>query len=113
MTDEEFGEGEFGDELEEELVTGEPELGEPELAEVETGAGFTIPCFFHTGAMVEVKVPYESTALDLRKLLSKQGRDTYGSTMLINGVAQTPDHEAETYLAPSDSVVFSGSVKGG
>ena len=106
MTDEERGPQE-----EEELVAGTPDLGEPTLED--EVAGFTIPCFFHTGAMVEIAVPYNTTALDLRKLLSAQGRNTYGSTMLINGVAQTPDYEAETYLAASDSVVFSGSVKGG
>jgi len=122
---------------EEELVEGEleagapeldaPELGEPVYAEDDpeledesdpnleddTEHAFNVKVFFHTGTVLDIEANYLTSITDLRKTLEKGGRPTYGSTVLRNGMSIAVDYEAQTFLAPGDMIVFSGSVKGG
>lgn len=77
-------------------------------------AGFSVRVFFHTGAAGSVAVTEDTNLVDLRKILEEdEGRRTYGSVILYNGVAVEPEAEEEVTLSPGDIITFSGTVKGG
>lgn len=70
--------------------------------------------FFHTSAPIDVPVAADETVSTLReKLLEKFDRPTEDLDAMVNGQFVFAADEPEYPLNMGDSVVFSGSVKGG
>ena len=73
-----------------------------------------IRVFFHTSAPIDVPVAADETVSTLRKkLLEKFDRPTGDLDAMVNGQFVFAADEPEYPLNTGDSVVFSGSVKGG
>ena len=88
-------------EFEAEEVFGEPEYG-------------VVKVFFHTAEPMDVPLSEDETLTSLRrKLDTDYGQQTFGLAAILQGQTIVADYEAETYLEAGNSVVFSGSVKGG